>query len=584
MSNNQKHLEYLRHSLAHLLAAAVMGIWPDTKRTIGPSIENGFYYDFEFKQPISDKDLPKIEKRMKRILTTWKSFEKNEVTAQEAKKEFANNPYKLELIDEIVKEKQPITIYQSGEFRDLCRGGHVDDIKKMNPKAFKLTKTAGAYWRGDEKNTMLTRIYGVAFETEQELTEYLKVMEEAEKRDHRKLGQELDLFAFSELVGSGLPLFMPKGTIVMQEVNKLLNELKTAKGYQMVDIPHLAKNELYKVSGHWDKFKDDIFHVKGKTDQFVLKPMNCPHHIQIYQARPHSYRDLPIQYAEITKQYRDEQSGELHGLSRVRSITIDDAHIFCRSDQILDQAKGAFDIISTFLKTFGLKTELSLSVRDPKAKDKYLGTDKVWQQAEDTLARVLKVQKATYTREEGEAAFYGPKIDFVALDSLGRRWQLSTIQLDFNLPERFQLDYTDDKGKKVGTTMLHIAVAGAFERFFSIIIEHYAGAFPVWLSPVQAHLITVGSAHQSFAKKLAKEFMEAGIRVEVDDANETVGNKIRKAVKLKVPYMLVLGDKEVNAAKLNIRARSNDAIITKSKSAFIKHVCEEIAERRDREL
>ncbi|USN53169.1 MAG: threonine--tRNA ligase [Candidatus Nomurabacteria bacterium] len=579
MKEQAEKLQHIRHSFAHLLAAAVLRLWPDTKPTIGPAIENGFYYDFEFKSPISDKDLPKIEKMMRKTLQDWKGFERFEVSANEAKKEFKTNDFKLELIKDLEKEKQAITIYQSGHFRDLCRGGHVEDMKEMNPEAFGLAKTAGAYWRGDEKKPMLTRIYGYAFATKDELEAYKKMLEEAEKRDHRKLGQELDLFTFSEYVGAGLPLYTPRGTVLIREISAYLNELKASKGYDFVDIPHIAKSELYKTSGHWDKFKDGIFKVQGQSEEFVLKPMNCPHHTQIYASQLRSYRDLPLRYAEITKQYRDEQSGELHGLSRVRSITIDDTHIFCRQDQMLEEAKNAFAIIAEFSKTLGLHYRVTLSVRDPKRKKDYLGSDEVWEKAEQALAQVLKDEGQEFTVEEGEAAFYGPKIDFHQLDAIGRTWQLSTIQLDFNQPERFKLEYTDTKGEKVRPVMLHIAVAGSLERFLSIAIEHFAGAFPLWLSPSQVQLIPVTSKHEEFVLQMADEFRTQGIRVDVDLMNETVGNKIRKAIKRKVPYLLVIGDKELASPKLHVRKRGSEEVHEYTKKKFFEDIQEKIAQR-----
>ncbi|MBU0707171.1 threonine--tRNA ligase [Patescibacteria group bacterium] len=572
-------IEKIRHSLSHLMAMAVMERFPQTKLGIGPTIDNGFYYDFDLPEKITDDMLPNLERRMKQLIKKNISFERVSSTAEEATKIVKGNPYKEELLAELIKEKKPITFYRSANFIDLCGGPHINSTNEIDTQSFKLVSLAGAYWRGDEKRPQLQRIYGVAFSSKQELDEYLAMKEEAEKREHRRLGQELELFAFSDLVGPGLPLFLPNGTILMNELATYLDELKGQYNYEPVDIPHIAKSDLYKKSGHWDKFKNDIFFVKGKSEEFVLKPMNCPHHVMIYSALPRSYRDLPVRLAETTKMYRDEQTGELMGLSRVRSITIDDTHIFCRADQILNEAEGAFDIISKFNKTFGFPIKVELSVRDPKNHDKYLGGDSVWNKSEATLKKLLTKHKVKYTVHEGEAAFYGPKIDFKATDSLGRSWQLSTIQLDFNLPDRFKLEYTDKDGNKSQPVMIHIAVAGSIERFLSILIEHYGGAFPVWLSPVQVQIIPVGSDHIKPSEKLSEELRSAGLRVKVDSANETVGNKIRKAIKLKTPYMLVIGDKEAKSTKLHVRARGSKDVKTVSKSAWIKEVFAQIKSR-----
>ncbi len=576
----KEQLEKIRHSLSHLMAMAVLEQYPNAKLGIGPTIDNGFYYDFDLPDKITIKDLPKLEKRMRQLVKKSISFERLSVSADEAKKIVKDQPFKEELVKDLIRDKKPITFYRSANFIDLCGGPHVNTTRDIDPAAFKLISVAGAYWRGDEKNPQMQRIYGVAFDTKKQLDEYQLQRDEAEKREHRKLGQELELFAFSDLVGPGLPLYLPKGTILMNEVNKLLNELKSEQGYELVDIPHIAKSDLYKTSGHWDKFKNDIFYVKGKSEEFVLKPMNCPHHVMIYSSLPRSYRDLPVRLAETTKMYRDEQTGELLGLSRVRSITIDDTHIFCRPDQITTEAERAYNIISKFNKVFGFPIKVELSVRDPKTPDKYLGSDVIWKKSEKLLKDFLDQKKINYDICEGEAAFYGPKIDFKAEDSLGRTWQLSTIQLDFNLPERFKLEYTDDKGKKARPVMIHIAVAGSMERFLSIIIEHYAGAFPVWMSPVQIQIVPVGSAHIKPSEKLAEEFKSHNLRVYVDSANETVGNKIRKAIKQKTPYILVIGDKELKSSKLHVRARGDDKVSIVSISSFIKNLEKSVTERQ----
>lgn len=575
---SEDKLQNLRHSAAHLLAKAVLELYPGSHNAIGPAIESGFYQDFDMGEyVISVEDLPVIKKKMLKTLNKWDSFSIREVSAEQAKKDFAHNPYKAELVEEFAQDGKTITETLQGDFLDLCKGGHTDNPKEL--KYFALLSVAGAYWRGDENNKMLTRIYGTAFETKEELEAYLKQIEEAKKRDHRKIGKELDLFTFSKLVGSGLPLFTPRGTLIRHLISEYLNELKESKGYGQVDIPHLAKTELYKTSGHWDKFKDDIFHVQGMDEEFVLKPMNCPHHTQIYASQPRSYKDLPIGYAEITKQYRDEQSGELHGLSRVRSISIDDTHVFLRPDQILEECKKAYDIIHDFYAVFGMQLEIRLSVRDMKNQDNYLGTDEMWKNAEGKLKELLAQENRDYFIGEGEAAFYGPKIDFMVKDSIGRTWQLSTIQLDFNQPERFKLEYTDDNGDKVRPVMIHIAIAGSLERFLSIIIEHFAGNFPVWLSPVQVRFIAVGEKHVSYCEILAKHFKDAGIRVEVDADDETVGNKIRKGTKLKIPYLLVIGDKEIEVNILAVRKRGTRDTMAISSEDFVALIKEKVSAR-----
>lgn len=557
MSKKDEKLEHVRHSFAHLLAAAVLELYPDAKRAIGPAIENGFYYDFEFSAPLSDTDLPKIEKKMRQILKTWKGFEKEEVNMEEAMEEFSDNPYKMELIKEFADENKTLTIYQSGDYRDLCGGGHVNDIKKLNPDAFTLTHLAGAYWRGDEKNTMLTRIYGAAFKTKEELEKYLEQQEEAKKRDHRKLGKELDLFSFSPLVGSGLPLWSPKGTVLRNELQKAVTDISKKYGILPVTIPHIAKRDLYDTSGHSEKFGDELLKVESHFGEFVLKPVNCPHHTQIYASRPRSYRDLPLRYTESTMQYRDEQPGEISGLTRVRSITLDDGHTFCRIDQIKEEATNIAKIIEEFYKGLGLFGHhwVSLSVRDPKTPDAYVGEPKDWDGAEKMLQELSDDLKLDAKRVEGEAAIYGPKLDYIFKDSLGREWQLATIQIDFALPKRFKLTYTDKNGKDATPVMIHRAILGSYERFLAILIEHYAGAFPLWLSPVQVKVLPIADAHKTYAKKVSDSLTKADIRAELDDNDETLGKKIRNTKLEKVPYFLVIGDEEVKNKKVTLESR-----------------------------
>lgn len=573
-------LHNIRHSAAHLLAAAVLKLWPETKITLGPPIDNGFYYDFEFKEPISETDLPKIEKQMKKELQNWDGFEATEVSAEEALKQFAGNEYKEEMIRDLAEKGEKITLYKSGDFIDLCRGGHTNEPRK-ELKHFKLLSVAGAYWRGDENNTMLTRIYGTAFATQEELDAHLTMLEEAKLRDHRKLGKELDLFTFSNLVGSGLPLFTPKGTLMRDLIVEKIQGIQKDFGYNRVTIPHITKKDLYETSGHWAKFGDELFKVKGQSDvEFVMKPMNCPHHTQIFASQPRSYKDLPIRYMESTMVYRDEQAGELLGLSRVRSITQDDGHVFCTPGQIGQEIKNIVEVIKQFYSSLSMWNEndfwVSLSVRDPETPEKYLGSTTRWDEAESTLEKVAQEENLPYKRVPGEAAFYGPKLDFMFKDAIGREWQLATAQLDFVMPERFGLEYTDENGDKAQAVMIHRAIAGSLERFLSVIIEHFAGAFPLWLSPTQVHILPVGEGHHEFAHTLAKQFREHDLRVEVDDSSETVGKKIRNAATQKAPYILVVGDEEMNSGTLTIRKRGVDDQTKLDVDAFIAQLLEEV--------
>lgn len=561
--------------MAHLLAAAVLRLRPDTKITIGPVIENGFYYDFDFTPPISDKGLEKIEKLMREIAATWGDFERIEVTPEEAKERFKNNPYKLELIDEFIKEDSQITLYKSGDFIDLCEGRHVENIKEINLDAFKLTHIAGAYWRGNENNKMLTRIYGVAFETKEELDEYLTRMEEAKKRDHKKLGKDLDLFSFSDLVGAGLPLWTPKGTVMRNILDDFVWELRRAQGYEKVEIPHITKKDLYETSGHWDKFQDELFKINTREGHlFAMKPMNCPHHTQIYDRKLHSYRELPQRYANTTMCYRDEQTGEISGLVRVRAFTQDDAHVFCRMNQAKEEFLKIWDIVHEFYSPFGFEMKVRLSRHDPEHFEKFLGDPKQWEIAENILQEIVAEKKVEHIDGLGEAAFYGPKLDFLAQDSLGREWQVATIQLDMNMPERFDLTCVNEKGEKERIIMIHAAIMGSIERFLSIAIEHFAGAFPLWLSPVQVAIATVSEKHLNHAEEISGILKKAGVRVELNKGNETVGKKIRGAELQKIPYVIVIGDKEIESSQLNIRKRGSKDLETMDLDKFIEVVKE----------
>ena len=565
---SSEQLEHRRHSLAHLLAAAVMELWPDTKRTIGPAIDDGFYYDFEFSKSITEEDLPRIEEKMRSILPAWDKFDREDVSFEQAKQAFADNPFKLELINQFSGEGQSLTFYKSGSFSDLCRGGHDEGLSHIDPNSFKLSKVAGAYWRGDEKNPMLTRIYGLAFETKEQLEVHLAMLEEAKKRDHRKRGAELELFTYSALVGSGLPLFTPRGTAMRESLTAFVSALMKPHKYTRVWIPHIAKSDLYKTSGHWDKFADDIFHVSSKKtdDEFVLKPMNCPHHTQIYASKMRSYRDLPLRFAEATTVYRDENTGQLQGLTRVRSITQDDAHVFARPDQVKEEVLKMFDIITKFYVAFNMPLRARLSVDDPEHPEKYLGGAEVWTKAVGALKEVLNDLGKEFEIGVGEAAFYGPKIDFIATDAIGREWQLATIQLDFNLPERFELEFHDADGQIKRPVMIHRAILGSVERFMGVLIEHYAGAFPFWLAPAQIRIATVSETFIPFASTILDQLYEAGIRAELDDSNEKVGKKIRDAATMKIPWTIVIGQKEVDGGdfKVNVFGQTEDVMIPAS--------------------
>jgi threonyl-tRNA synthetase len=577
----KQNLPAIRHSLAHLLGAAVLDLYPGSKLAIGPAIDDGFYYDIEIAGKISDADLPKIEKEMRKILKTWTSFEKIDETAESARKNYTGNPFKLELIEELANKKEEITSYKSGKFIDLCRGGHVENAKDIDPEGFKLSRVAGAYWRGDEKNPQLTRIYGYAFESKVGLEEYITRLEEAKKRDHKKLGPELDLFTFSELVGPGLPLWTPKGTLLRNLLDDYVWSLRKKYDYQQVDIPHITKKDLYEKSGHWDKFKDELFKITTREGHlFAVKPMNCPHHTQIYARKPHSYRDLPQRYANTTKDYRDEQTGELSGLSRVRAFTQDDAHVFCRLTQVKEEFLKIWDIVHEFYGSFGFELEVRLSRHDPEHMEKYLGDERNWRMAEQMLNEIIKEKKVEALDGLGEAAFYGPKLDFLAKDSLGREWQVATIQLDMNMPERFDLYCINESGEKERIVMIHAAIMGSIERFLSITIEHFAGAFPVWLSPVQAVVIPISDKQNEYAEKIFKELKENNIRVEMNTDNDTLGKKIRAAEMQKTPYLLIIGDKEIQAEAVAVRQRGKGDLGQVKIGEFIKKISEEINKKQ----
>jgi len=581
----KNNLNNIRHSLAHILAMAVKEKDPNVKFAIGPSIDNGFYYDFEFSKDfsISDKDLKDIQKRMKKIISKKIDFIKKEITAEEALEIFKDQPYKLELAQEFAQASKKLSIYESGTFADLCEGLHVKNTAEIDPEAFEITHLAGAYWRGDEKNKMLQRIYGIAFEDKEALQVYKKQEEEAEKRDHRKLGKELDLFCFSNLVGAGLPLFTPKGTIIREELQKHIEKICRNYGFQKVITPHLTKIDLYEISGHAKKFGKELFHVSSEAGHdFVLKPVQCPHQTQIYASRPRSYKDLPIRYMESEKQYRAEKTGEVGGLNRVYAITVEDGHTFCKPDQVKSEVIGLVNIIKDFYTALGLWDNhwVSLSVRDYAHPENYIGEPEDWDLCEKMLQVVSDELGLNAKRCEGEAALYGPKLDFMFRDAMGKEVQIPTVQVDFATPKKFNLLYTDKDGTEKHPVMVHRAVLGSYERFMALIIEHYAGAFPLWLSPVQVRILPIAETHKEYAREIFETLKNAEIRVEIDDENETLGKKIRNCKIEKIPYFLVIGDKEVESKTVTVESRDGGNEGTLNVEDLLQKLQKEVAEKQ----
>ncbi|MBD3270701.1 threonine--tRNA ligase [Candidatus Peregrinibacteria bacterium] len=587
LSEEQK-LHNMRHSCSHILAQAVLEMFPDAKLGIGPTIETGFYYDFDLPRTLIPEDLKILEDKMKRIIKEKQTFHRVEEPAAEAVEflEGKGQPYKAEVVRDLMEEGEEIVSFYENKdrkdnlkFWDLCEGGHLENTGQVG--AFKLTKIAGAYWRGDEKRPMLQRIYGACFLTKEELKAYLDQLEEAKKRDHKVLGPKLGLYTSSPLVGAGLPLLGPKGAVIRRELEDYLWELHKNRGYSRVYSPHIAKEDLYVQSGHAAKFGDELFRVKGKEDSFILKPMNCPHHMQIFSDNQFSYRDMPVRYFEPAVVYRDEKSGQLGGLTRVRSITQDDGHLFCRVSQIKAEVKIVCEVINEFYSTIGMNEDywVSLSVRGEE-RDKYLGDDKIWEQAEEALEEAAKAIKLPYKRVEGEAAFYGPKLDFMFKDAIGREWQLATIQCDFNLPLRFELEFTNEEGEKERPVVIHRAICGSFERFMGVLIEHFVGAFPVWLAPVQVQIIPVATPHHDFANKYAQKLRSEGARVIVDDSNDSLGKRIRNAEMQKIPYMLVVGDKEIDGDNIAVRSYKTKEQFDVGKNEFIDQLKADIKERK----
>ncbi len=569
----QDRLYRIRHSLAHILAMALRKRDSEVMLATGPVTEDGFFYDVKFSEgvSVSPDDFRKIESDMRGIIARKLPFARRIVTIDEAKTLFSKNPFKMEIIEGLEKSGAEITVYETGDFTDLCEGPHMDDTSDIDPGSFALKGVAGAYWHGDEKNEMLVRISGVAFASAADLEKHLIMMEEAKKRDHRKLGRELNLFTISPLVGSGLPLMQPKGMIIRQEIESLLWKLHDKKGYSRVWTPHIAKEELYITSGHAAKFGDELFRVSGKEEKFIMKPMNCPHHMQIFADNRFSYRDLPVRYFEPATVYRDEKSGQLSGLTRVRSITQDDGHLFCRTSQIQDEVSTIVGIIREFYTRFGMMDGywVSLSVRG-EDREQYLGSDAVWDTAEKALEEAAKENDLNYRRIEGEAAFYGPKLDFMFKDAIGRVWQLATIQCDFNLPERFDLSFTNEKGEAERPVVIHRAISGSLERFMGIMIEHYAGTFPFWIAPVQVKVIPISEHEADYAKTVSDMFRKEGFRAELDDSNETLGKKIRNTKTEKVPYFLVIGKNEVANGTVTLESRDHGKIGEKTPEGIME--------------
>ncbi len=596
------HIQAMRHSTAHVLAAAIQKLYPAAQFGVGPVIDNGFYYDVRLPQAVSEKDLPKLEQAMQELAKADLPIEKKEWSLDRALEYFNENnqPYKVELLENLQQfgttqmkdisqaelgiaeasdKVETVSVYSIGGFVDLCRGPHLERTGQIG--AFQLDRLAGAYWRGDENRDQLQRFYGLAFEASEELDRYLEMREEAIKRDHRKLGKELDLFTFSDLVGPGLPLWTPRGTLIRNQLNTFIQEMRDEFAFEEVTIPHITKKDLYETSGHWDKFKDELFKIKSREGhEFAMKPMNCPHHTQIFDSRLRSYREMPVRYRETTMVYRDEQSGELHGLSRVRSITQDDAHIFCRPTQVEDEVFKVWQIIEQFWGTFGIKLQVRLSTHDPAAMDAYLGTLEQWDEAVAQLASVIEKQGAEPMTGVGEAAFYGPKIDFIGSDALGREFQASTIQLDFNLPQRFDLACIDEEGSREQVRMIHCAIAGSLERSIVLLLEHYAGAFPTWLSPEQVRVIPVSDKVLDYAQGIEKTLREASVRVVLDASNESLGKRIRAAELNKIPYTLVVGEREVSQGQVAVRHYTRGQEGSIDLSEFVEKITSEIKERR----
>ncbi len=565
-------LETLRHSASHIMAQAVQELFPGTKLAIGPATEEGFYYDFDIPgKTLEPEDLLKIEKQMKKIISSGEKFERQEITKDKAIKFFEGKgeKYKVELLKEIPDAK--VSLYSNGKFIDLCRGPHIEKTSQI--KAFKLLSIAGAYWRGDEKNAMLQRIYGTAFNTQEELEDHLKRLEEAKKRDHRKLGKELDLFSIHDEAGAGLIYWHPKGATLRMLIEDFLKKEHVKRGYQIVAIPHIAKDTLWRTSGHYDYYKENMYFMEIDEQEYVVKPMNCPGHIIIFKRKTRSYRDLPIRYFELGTVYRYEKSGVLHGLLRVRGFTQDDAHLFVRPDQLQDELINVIDFVNAMMRTFGFEYEAHLSTRP----DKFVGTTEIWDQAENALAQAMQNKGIKFNIDKGAGVFYGPKIDIKLKDAIGRLWQGPTIQVDFNLPEKFDLTYIGEDGQKHRPVMIHRVVLGSLERFIGALIEHYAGAFPLWLSPIQLKIVPISDKHNHYAKEIKDELEKLDWRIDLDLRKEKMGYKIREAETQKIPYVIIIGDKEVEQKKISVRSKTKGDLGSFSLKDFIQQTKEELS-------
>jgi len=577
-----KGKEAFWHSSAHVLAQAIVHFYPDAKLTIGPAIDKGFYYDVDFgDETIGEKDFERIEKQMLEFARTKSEFKLRAVTKAEALEAYKDNPYKTELIQNL--EDGTITFCDHADFTDLCRGGHIPHTGYI--KAVKIMNVAGAYWRGDENNPQLTRVYGVSFQKQGELKEYLELLEEAKKRDHRKLGKELELFTFSQRVGQGLPLWLPKGAALRERLENFLKKAQKKAGYDGVITPHIGNKELYVCSGHYQKYGKDSFqpiNTPEEGEEYLLKPMNCPHHCELYKALPKSYKDLPVRYAEFGTVYRYEQSGELHGLTRVRGFTQDDAHIFCTPDQLKSEFKSVIDLVLYIFKTLDFKDYIAqVSLRDPNKPEKYIGSDENWEKAESAIIEAAKEKGLNTVVEYGEAAFYGPKLDFMVKDALGRSWQLGTIQVDYNLPERFELEYKGSDNESHRPVMIHRAPFGSMERFVAVLLEHCGGNFPLWLTPEQVKILPVSEKYNEYAKDIASFLEISDIRALVDDRNEKIGRKIRDAEVTKIPYMLIVGEKEAESGALSVRRHGQGDLGTMSREEFVQAIAGEISQLID---
>ncbi|MFA5987367.1 MAG: threonine--tRNA ligase [Candidatus Paceibacterota bacterium] len=572
----------VRHSLCHLMSSAIMELYPKAGLGVGPAIEDGFYQDYDLPETINESILPKLEKRVRELIKEKIAFVQHRMGFDEARKLYKDDPYKTELINELEKSgEKDVSFFKSGNFDNLCLGPHVKTTVEIDPTAFKLTRIAGAYWRGDSKNKMLTRIYGVAFENKEKLDAYLNMLKEAEKRDHRKLGKEMDLFTFSEYIGSGLPLYTPRGALIRRLLNEYIESLQSKVGYTQVWTPQIAKAELFKISGHYDKYKDDMFKVSSNysEEEFFLKPMNCPQHTQIYKSQMRSYRDLPLRYTDFAMLYRDEKPGELNGLARVRSFSQDDCHVFCREDQVDEEIDLALNMTKEAMATFGFKYKYRLSTRDPKHPEKYCGDPKTWDKVEAWAEKIMKRHNIEYFDGPGEAAFYAPKMDLIATDALGRDWQLSTVQIDFVMPERFGLSYIDNDGKEKRPVMIHRAIIGSPERFIMVLLEHYAGALPTWLFPNQVQILPISQKFSDYANQVANKLKERSVRVTIDNSDETLGKKIREAKKSKVPYIIVVGEKEQTGKTITAEKRGGESLKDLKIEEFIDLITEEIASK-----